>query len=427
MEDEVKNAQELFKKTFDSKKQEMLENEVKTLIGKETEGLAKKSDYEGLSKSIEELGEGNKKLAKAIEDMAVNQSNQYGSPEAKVKSQTSVLNDIVKKAMDDAVASRTMGVDENNALEHEYKKNNNRLAIPVIREKASLLASIGAGVIQSQRTPGIQQDPFPTFHFSEFLPQSTIGINSYSFVQEKNYDDQIKLANEGEAFVNSDFELQEIPDSVSKIMAGMSFTDEILRNVDGILGYILPTMGEYGKRFADSQAYFGTGTGIPKQMNGVFTKATPFVYNLAKHGKKVKAPNLIDLIAKAKLEATNIFHTPTAVIVNDADWTDVMLAKGSDAHYTFDGNILISDKLVLQVIQDTMMPRNKFMLGNFKPMACQLVTQLNPVIEFSPHPLFATHKILARYVAYQGTKIMQPNAFVKVNDIDAALISITEQ
>jgi hypothetical protein len=173
------------------------------------------------------------------------------------------------------------------------------------------------------------------------------------------------------------------------------------------------------KIYKDSQILFGTNAGSPAQLRGLFPSAQTFAYSASQMGQKVKAPNMLDVIVKGALLATNLFHKPNAVLVNPADYSDLLLEKTTYNEYVFENMMIITDRVQLEIKPHPMIPNGNILIGAFNT-GCELITQFQPTIEFSEHERFSEDKIVARIKTECQMQIIQPNAFVKITDLTAA-------
>lgn len=394
---------------------------VEPAIKQASEGSMTAEQFTELNEKIVKFtSEGDEKFAKmqkAIEDKVVNANNVYGDGFGAFKSQGDIINEILQEKGFDSYQKNP------NSLEDLLKKAKN-FDIPVQKATQSL-ANIGAGVIIPQRTTQeIQRNPDSPFHVSDVFDRgSTTLSNTISYTVQNSYTDGMALINEGDVYPETNQTLQEIVDNIRIIATMEIFTAQILRNVPRLIGFIFPQLVEKLKLLKDAQSLFGTNVG--NQMRGVAMGATPFAYSAGQMGDKVIAPNILDLIVKGKLLATNIFHTPNIALVNSADWSNVTCEKTSDKDYVFKDNVLVNGKSKLQVIDTPLMPQGKIIIGAFNS-AAELITQVAPSIQLSDQMYFTSNKVVARIQNECAMQVIQPKAFVLIDNIDGAITALTK-
>ena len=421
MTEEERKVKEQLDEVIKQRETAFENNVVKPFVAKSVEGLATTKDFESVNSMLEglkedntKLSEGQVKLQKAFEEKILNAQNQYGSNEAIQKSQEQVINEFLTKWKE-----------KGDNLEEILHKQKN-FEIPVQKGVQSL-SSVGANVITPNRTrPDIVHAPFAPFHMSDLVDRgATTNVNTISYTVESSYTDGTALTAEGSVFADTNQELEEVVDTIRKIATREIFTSEILRNVPRLLTYLLPKMLEKLEIYKDSQILFGTNTGTPAQMRGLFLEAQAFAYSAGTMGALVATPNLLDVIVKGSLLATNIYHQPNAVLLNPIDWSDVLLAKSTTGEYVIEDGMIITDRLQIQLIKSPIIPRNQALIGAFNTGA-ELVTQVAPTIEFSEHEKFSEDKIVARIKTECQMQIVQPQSFVKIPSITSAITAITK-
>jgi HK97 family phage major capsid protein len=385
MEDEKQQALKAIEGIVETKTKGFMV-EVEKIVEKSNAGLTTQKDFEDanakLDVNLKTLSENQAKLQKAFEEQIVNAKNQYGSGEAKLKSQTQVINEFLKKG-------------EFSDLETALHKQKS-FEIEVVKAD-QMLSSLGAGVIIPQRTiQEIIKPPFAPWHMEDLVDRGgTTNVNAISYTQQATYTDGTAMTAEGAVLSDTNQTFTEVYDFIRKIATREVFSSEILRNMPRLLTYLLPTMVEKLKIYKDSQILFGTNAGSPAQLRGLFPSAQTFAYSASQMGQKVKAPNMLDVIVKGALLATNLFHKPNAVLVNPADYSDLLLEKTTYNEYVFENMMIITDRVQLEIKPHPMIPNGNILIGAFNT-GCELITQFQPTIEFSEHERFSEDKIVAR-------------------------------
>lgn len=389
---------------------------IEPAIKKSTEGAMTEAQYKELNDKIGAFtAKGDEKFAvlqKAIEEKITNANNVYGNSFGAFKSQGDIINDILSEKGFDSYTKNP------NSLEELLKKAKN-FEIPLTKATQSM-SSIGAGVVVPQRTVAdIQRNPDAPFHPSDLFDRgSTTLVNTISYTRQATYTDGTALIAEGDTYPETNQTIDEIVDNIRIIATMEIFTAQILRNVPRLIGFIFPQMVEKLKLLKDAQCLFGTNSG--NQMRGVSLGATAFAYSAGQMGDKVLAPNLLDLIVKGKLLATNLFHSPNIALVNSADWSDITCEKTTANEYVFKDNMLVNGKSSIQIIDTPLMTQGKVLIGAFNTGA-ELVTQVAPSIQLSDQQYFTSNKVVARIQTECAMQVVQPASFVKIDNITTAL------
>ena len=411
MTNEEQAIQKALKETIDSSLSQFHKDVVEKSINKANEGNLTKKDIEDLNSQLdarfEKLSEADAKIAKSLEDQLAKislNSNTAG----RLKSTEEVINEAVKAYGFDDLPSAVKG----SKREFEFQ----------LQKADQVMSSLGSGVIIPQRTTQeIIRAPFAPFHMSDLVDRGgSTNVNSISYTKEASYTNGMGYVLETVEPSQTNQTFSEITDQTKKIGTIEIMSDEILRNMPRLLSYLIPTLREKLEIFKDNAILNGTNAG--GQIRGLRPSAQTFGYS-AGLGKKVKTPTILDLIVKASLMATNIYHRPNAVLMHPSDFSDLILAKSTTGEYVIDGTMLISNNYVIPILTHPIIAQGGFLIGDFAK-AAEWFTFVAPTIRFSDQQLFSSGKVIAKIETEGAMQITQPDAFVNIPVISTALTAI---
>lgn len=352
-------------------------------------------------------------LQEKLEGEILNAKNVYGSKGSIVKSQTDIFNEFLQKSQKDNLLDILKATDGKN------------FEVPVTKA-SQLMPSLSSEVLRPERTRNdVVKAPESAFRIVDLVNRgASTNSAQIDYVREASFVSGVGLVNEAGTPGQSNFTLDTVTDSMRKIMDSMDISGELIMNLPYLLSYVIPRLESKYATFLGDQILKGTNTGSPAQIRGLWAGAQTFAYNINTVGNKVVKANLIDLIFKGKLLATNKYHVPNVALVHPTDMSNALLEKTTTGEYTFKDNFLISGRQSIQIIETPLITRNEMILGAFNT-AAELFTQKPPVIEFSGEHLFKNDMVVLRMKALVAQQITQPEAFVKFTDVAAAITSIT--
>lgn len=379
--------------------------------------LVSKEEYAKANDTLKEYQKGVDSKLGILQDKfegeILNAKNVYGSKESAVKSQAEIINDFLQKAQ------------KGDLLDTLKATEGKNFEVPLTKA-SQLMPSLASGVLRPERTRNdVVHAPESPFRIVDLVNRGASTLSSQiDYVRETSFASGVGLVNEAGVPGQSNFELAPVTDQMRKIMDSMDISSELIMNLPYLLSYVIPRLESKYATFLGDQILKGTNAGNPAQIRGLWAEAQTFVYNINTVGNKVVKANLIDLIFKGKLLATNKYHVPNVALVHPTDMSNALLEKTTTGEYTFKDNFLVSGRQSIEIIETPLVTRNEMILGAFNT-AAELFTQKAPVIEFSGEHLFKTDMVVLRMKSHVAQQITQPEAFVKFTDVAANITAIT--
>lgn len=136
----------------------------------------------------------------------------------------------------------------------------------------------------------------------------------------------------------------------------------------------------YGLALAeDSQILLGDGTG--ENLLGLYPQATAYS---APGGISITAPNKIDKLRLALLQASLGLYPADAIVLHETDWTDIELTKDGNGRYIFANptGVVGPQLWGKRVVSTVSMAQGNFLVGAFK-VAATLYDRLKPEVLIS--------------------------------------------
>jgi HK97 family phage major capsid protein len=181
-------------------------------------------------------------------------------------------------------------------------------------------------VIAPDRVPGIIFDPDRAEHVRDFIPTASTTSDTIYYVREEAYDDYTAPVTPGNAKPQSEFELKQFEAPVRDIAAFIRIHRNMLNDVNGMTGYITTRMPKKLKLVEDAQILYGNGNA--PNLKGITEEAEAYVDSLADTNV-----NRFDVLVKAIAQARNDEYRANAIMINVADWYNLLLLKDQDGQY----------------------------------------------------------------------------------------------
>jgi len=175
------------------------------------------------------------------------------------------------------------------------------------------------------------------------------------------------------------------------------------------------------------------GNGIAPNLKGAFTSAVTFDAAAYAISGKVKAADgtLYDLLAILRVELSNAKQSkymPTAVVMNPSDVLRYKLAKGTDGHYVLPPFISADGTIIdgMRVIESSQVTINTMLVGDFRYGTIYDLEGVTVSMGFI-NAQFVQNAMTILAEKREGLLIrdVDVDAFLKVIDIDAAIVAIT--
>lgn len=168
----------------------------------------------------------------------------------------------------------------------------------------------------------------------------------------------------------------------------------------------------YGLALAeDTQILMGDGTG--ENLLGLYPQATAYV---APAGISIAAPNKIDKLRLALLQASLGLYPADAIVLHEADWTDIELTKDANGRYIFANptGIVGPQLWGKRVVTTVSLTAGNFLVGAFK-IAATLYDRLKPEVLISSENAddFEKNLLTMRCEERLALAVKRPAALIK--------------
>jgi HK97 family phage major capsid protein len=181
-------------------------------------------------------------------------------------------------------------------------------------------------VVAPDRVPGIIFDPDRAEHVRDFIPTASTTSDTIYYVREEAYDDYTAPVTPGNAKPQSEFDLKQFEAPVRDIATFIRLHRNMLNDINGMTGYITTRMPKKLKLVEDAQILYGDGNA--PNLKGITEEAQAYVDTLADANV-----NRFDVLVKAIAQARNDEYRANAVMINVADWYNLLLLKDEDGQY----------------------------------------------------------------------------------------------
>lgn len=168
----------------------------------------------------------------------------------------------------------------------------------------------------------------------------------------------------------------------------------------------------YGLALAeDSQILLGDGTG--ENLLGLYPQATAYV---APTGISITAPNKIDKLRLAMLQASLGLYPADATVLHETDWTDIELTKDANGRYIFGNPTGLAGPVLWgkRVLPTVSMAQGTFLVGAFR-VAATLYDRLAPEVLISSENAddFEKNLLTMRCEERLALAVKRPTALIK--------------
>lgn len=301
-----------------------------------------------------------------------------------------------------------------------------------VGQKAQVTRGSVANNTLGMRVPGIGQLPYLGTVISNIFRHAPVGPNSNGVIR---YFDQAAITRgadnvaEGGVKPESAITWEERTLTLEKIADSIPVTMESFADLDFIESEVRRLLDVNLALKEDQQLWAGTGTS--PQLTGVFTKA-PLFNAGAYAGPQAQDAQLYDLLAILKVEISNgkqSKYTPNGVVMNPADILRYKLAKATDGHYVLppfisqDGTVIDA----MQVIESSQVTPNTLVIGDWTYGTVYDLQNVTVSMGWINDQFVRNAMtILAEKRLGLLIKDVDADAFLKVDDIDAAITAVTQ-
>lgn len=174
--------------------------------------------------------------------------------------------------------------------------------------------------------PEIHFDPDRRSRIRDLILQGTTNTTAVEYIRETTFNDATDVTAEGDEFNQSDFDLTAYTANVRKITSYIMLSEEMMDDVEGMTSYILARLPSKINKDEDTQILKGSGSG--QNLSGLTTNATAYSDNLAD-----SSVQQIDVLVDAVRQVVDDEYTPSAILLNPADFYGIALAKDDNGQY----------------------------------------------------------------------------------------------
>jgi HK97 family phage major capsid protein len=288
------------------------------------------------------------------------------------------------------------------------KKGNFSIEIPEVKA-TQLTASVAPGtVILPTYVPGIVMPNLRRPTVLDIIPTAPTSQNAVHYVQETSYTSNAAYVAEGELKPEDAAVLSEVTAPVQTLAALMRVSKQLLDDLPALLGYITMRGPRKLQQVKESAVLFGAGG---SSLTGITTVAAGF-----NPGSDVivQAPNRVDVLGAAALQATLAEYVANGAVIHSTDLYLLKHAKDTQNRYLFpelresgtiDGLRITETRLAAM--------KGKFLVGDFE-IGAQLFQRQGLTIEMfdQDRDNVARNLITIRMEERHALATYRPDAFV---------------
>ena len=233
-------------------------------------------------------------------------------------------------------------------------------------------------VVPSQYVPGIIFDPDRVEHVRDFIPTATTTSDNIRYTRETLFTDYTGMVTPGNAKPKNEFVLTAVNAPVETIAAFVIVHNNMLDDVPGMTGYLTARLPKKLKLKEDQQILYGTGNS--PQLEGITGIAQAYIDTLADANV-----NRFDVLTKAVAQVRADEYRANAIMINVADWYNLLLLKDQDGQYlmpeAFRFGAVAPRIAGVPVIGTTAITAGDFLVGDFA-MGTQIFDRQQANIRF---------------------------------------------
>jgi HK97 family phage major capsid protein len=307
---------------------------------------------------------------------------------------------------------------KSDAMFKAFKERNSKSAVidlagfPLFAKAGDMTSgnSYTGEVVAPTRVPGIVVDPERPAHVRDFIATATTDSNTVYYVRETAFEDNTATRAEGIAKPQSDFELSQLEAPVRKIATFVRMSTEMLNDTPGLVGYLSARLPKKLRLEEDAQILYGDGNA--PNLEGITEVATAYVDTLADADV-----NRFDVLVKAISQARVAEYMPNYIMINTADWYNMLLTKDGDGMYVFPESARfggVAPRIAgVPIVATTAITAGDFLVGDFA-QGVQLFDRLQANIRFYEQDSDNATKNLVTVVAEErlALPIYRPTAFI---------------
>lgn len=200
-------------------------------------------------------------------------------------------------------------------------------AVGTMTTSASLTETAGT-IIQETRVPGVKGLIERTTRLRDLLPGGSTNSNQVLYVKEVAGEGSVGTTAEGGAKSQIDFDLQSAVAPVRKIAGHTKISEELLTDLSAMASFLGMRIPQKIKLVEDTQIFSGDGNS--PNLTGLSVNANDGT------GSGIVADAVIqnwDVLIAAASERRQSDYSVNGIVLNPADFDQMLLVKGTDDHY----------------------------------------------------------------------------------------------
>ena len=193
--------------------------------------------------------------------------------------------------------------------------------------------AITAGTIPAYRKPGVVGGVFRPLTIESLFTSIGITSDRYEFVRETEFVNGAAATKEGEKAGLSSVKFDTSSGNIVDVPHIARISQRLMQDGPALAAYINLRM-IYGVDIAVENELVN-GEGGDNHLNGLFKTGNFVPHNakLADLGGAAAMPNLFDLMLHARSVVTGATHRPNVILINDSDWTKLLMLKNKNGDY----------------------------------------------------------------------------------------------
>lgn len=271
--------------------------------------------------------------------------------------------------------------------------------------------SAGGFIVSQRETESVNLPRRPDLIMRDLLTVMPIDTGSVDYPKQSVRTNAAAPVAEGNAKPYSNYGWTRATAPVRTIAHLAKLTRQALDDAPRLQAEVDAEM-RYGLALAeDSQILLGDGTG--ENLLGLYPQATAYS---APSGISIAAPNKMDKLRLAMLQASLGLYPADAIVLHETDWTDIELTKDGNGRYIFANPTGVAGPVLWgkRVLSTVSMAQGTFLVGAFR-VAATLYDRLAPEVLISSENSddFEKNLLTMRCEERLGLAVKRPAALIK--------------
>ncbi|WP_454280488.1 phage major capsid protein [Sphingomonas sp. Marseille-Q8236] len=271
--------------------------------------------------------------------------------------------------------------------------------------------SAGGFIVSQRETESVNLPRRPDLIMRDLLTVMPIDTGSVDYPKQSVRTNAAAPVAEGNAKPYSNYGWTRATAPVRTIAHLAKLTRQALDDAPRLQAEVDAEM-RYGLALAEeSQILLGDGTG--ENLLGLYPQATAYS---APSGISIAAPNKMDKLRLAMLQASLGLYPADAIVLHETDWTDIELTKDGNGRYIFANPTGVAGPVLWgkRVLSTVSMAQGTFLVGAFR-VAATLYDRLAPEVLISSENAddFEKNLLTMRCEERLGLAVKRPAALIK--------------